>query len=164
MNRARHLLVGGLCACAVALGAAWLSARPAIRTLSPDTAVIRLAISHAGARRCRTRTEAELAALPRNMQRAEVCERRRQPVRFEMDIDGAPVIAELLPPGGIAGDAASRLYRRLPVPAGRHRIVLRLRDTDRAKGFDHVAEREVDLAPARNLAIDFSAETGFRLR
>ena len=98
------------------------------------------------------------------MRRPEVCERRRLPVRFEMDINGEPVVAELLPPGGIAGDASSQLYERITVPAGQHRIVLRLRDTERQEGFDHTADRQVDLAAAQNLAIDFNAETGFRIR
>ena len=52
----------------------------------------------------------------------------------------------------------------LPSRPDKHRIVLRLRDTERQEGFDHTADRQVDLAAAQNLAIDFNAETGFRIR
>ena len=165
MSSVRHIILGSLVSIAIATGAALLSARPAITVLPDDTAVITLSISHAGARNCRDRTDEEMAKLPANMRRREVCERRRLPLLLEMDIDGATVLAEVLPPGGIAGDAASNLHRRFSVPAGSHEIALRLRDSDRAEGFDHTARRIVDLAAAQNLAIDFRAEDGgFRIR
>ena len=165
MTRVRHIVLGSLAAIAIAIGAAFLSAQPTVRLLPDDTAVITLSISHAGARRCRDRTAEELAALPANMRRRQICERRRLPVRLEMDLDGEPVVAELLPPGGIAGDAASFLHQRIAVAAGRHEIALRIRDSDRAEGFDYATRQIVDLVPAQNLAIDFRpGDAGFRLR
>lgn len=165
MTGMRHAMLGTLVSVAVATGAAYLSAHPSVRVLPGDTAVITVSISHAGGRSCRDLSDEEMAKLPANMRRREVCERRRLPLLLEMDIDGATVLAEVLPPGGIAGDAASNLHRRIPVPAGPHEIALRLRDSDRAEGFDHTARRSVDLSPAQNLAIDFRADDGgFRLR
>ena len=71
-------------------------------------------------------------------------------------IDGATVLRRELPPSGLRRDGAAALYHRLPIPAGRHRIAVRLRD--RAEGgFNHSHEQTVALAPGRSLLIDFAA-------
>lgn len=155
-----QLVLGALAMTALIAATALLSAWPSVRVLPQDMAILKLSISHGGARNCRELTEAELAKLPPNMRRTEVCERRRSPVYLELDIDGETVFAELLPPSGIAGDGASRAYQRFPLPAGEHSIAIRLRDSAREAGFDYAAERAISLTPARNLAIDFKADAG----
>ena len=64
---------------------------------------------------------------------------------------------------GQLSDGASTVYRRVAVPAGRHRIVARLNDTA-SEGFAHVREAEVDLAPGRVLVIDFDPALGWVFR
>lgn len=160
MTRLRHLVGGTLVSTAIIAAAAVLSAWPSVRTLPPDTAMITVSLSHGGARNCRPLTDEELAKLPPNMRRKEICDRRRLPVYLELDIDGETVLARSLPPGGIAGDGASRILERFTVHAGEHRIAVRLRDSARATGFDHDARWTVSIAPERSHAIDFRSEAG----
>ena len=56
--------------------------------------------------------------------------------------------------------ALSKTYRKFLVPAGRHVIEARLRDTKRGVGFDYEKRLQAELKPWQNLAIDFNAEQG----
>ncbi len=159
MSRAVRLVLGTLVTTAVIAGTAILSAWPAWRTIPEGTAVVKLSFSHGGQRRCRERTAEELENLPPNMRRRQVCERERPPLQVELDIDGETVLAAELPPTGLAGDGPSQVYERFVVPAGTHEIAVRLSDTP-GDGFEYTAERQVTLAPAQNLAIDFAPGTG----
>ncbi len=160
MIRVRRLALGGLLTAAVISGVAALSAWPAYRSVPDGVAVVKLSFTHGGERDCRALTDAELAELPANMRRREVCDRRRPPVHVELDIDGEPAFAAALPPTGLSGDGPSRVYERFELAAGRHEIALRLRGTARDEGFTHTARREVTLAPGQSLAIDFEPEAG----
>jgi hypothetical protein len=39
-------------------------------------------------------------------------------------------------------------------------LATRLRDTDRAEGFDYERKIDIELVPGQSLALDFRAETG----
>lgn len=160
MSRIRRLALGTIVTAAVIVGAAVLSAWPAWRAVPEGMAVLKLSFSHGGERDCRELTAAELAKLPPNMRKREVCDRRRAPVRVELDIDGTRVFAAALPPSGLSGDGPSRVYERFELPAGTYRIALRLRDTARDAGFTHTARREITLAPGQSLAVDFAPASG----
>lgn len=159
-GRARHLAAGGALSLALVLATAAVSAWPAWQSLPPDMALVRLSFTHSGVRSCRDRTEAELANLPANMRSSQICDRRRAPVRIEMDIGGQPVIAADLPPSGLAGSGPSRIYRRIEVPAGSHHLVLRMRDDPAAAGFTQEAAFDVRLSPGQSLAVDFDETAG----
>ncbi|HHX90599.1 MAG TPA: hypothetical protein GX700_12705 [Paracoccus sp.] len=159
-GRGRHLAMGGLFMLVISAAAAVLAQRPAWESVPQDAGLVRLSLTLSGARVCRERTPEELATLPANMRSAQTCERRRAPVRIEMDIDDMPVIATDRPPSGLAGSGPSRIYERLVLPAGDYRISLRLRDDPTVAGYTHETTREVRLAPGQNLAIDFRAATG----
>ncbi len=143
-------------------GAAWLSAAPDYRQISADAAVVKLSFSHGSDRSaaCRKRPPEELAKLPPNLRTPLECPRTRNPVFTELYIDTKLVYSASLPPSGLSSDGPSRVYQRFTVPAGRHSLLARLRDTPRADGFDHSIERTVDLAPGQSLAIDFRPELG----
>jgi hypothetical protein len=65
----------------------------------------------------------------------------------------------------LAHDGPSRVYRSFIVAPGRHRLVIRLRDSARASGFDYTRAAEVELAPSQNFVIDFRPEgDGFIFR
>lgn len=160
MSRARRLVTGSLATAAVVAAAAWLSAAPAWHPLPEDTGVVSLSFTHGGQRTCRELDEAELARLPANMRRTTVCDRTRATLRLELDIDGEPALRAELTPGGLAGDGPARVYERFRLPAGRHELALRLADSGREEGFDHVASHRVELAPAQNFVIDFRPEQG----
>ena len=138
------------------------SVAPSYTYLEPNLAVITLSLSHAGDRvgPCRRLTQEEIAALPANMRRSEECPRARLPLLVELELDGEIATRRLVPPAGLYGDNASAIYQRIQVPAGKHRIVARLRDSARSEGFDYQREIKVELAPGQNFVIDFRAESG----
>ena len=70
------------------------------------------------------------------------------------------MFADTLPPSGLQGDGPSRMYEKFDVPAGRHEVTLRLRNTTRAEGWDFQSHRVVALRPAQILAIDFDPGAG----
>lgn len=144
----------------------YFSTQPRFSVLQPDQALVRLSFIHAAERKapCRTRTPEELAKLPPNMRAAQDCPRERSPVLVELELDGEVVLREEVRPAGLKGDGNATLYHRLPVPAGRHRVVARLRDRP-GEGFNFEAARSVELAPGQALLIDFvAAKGGFLFR
>jgi len=159
-GRAPQLIGGTVVSLALFLGVAQLSARPEWQTLPPETGLVRLSFTHSGARNCRDRTEEELAALPRNMRAAQLCERRRAPLRIEMDVDGARSLTAALPPSGLAGSGPSRVYDRVVLPAGEHRIELRMNDDPAVDGFPYSATFDITLRAAQSVAIDFDPARG----
>jgi hypothetical protein len=145
----------------LALGIGYFSDRPAHTHFPPNLALIKLSFAHGAQKEdCRRRTDEELAKLPPNMRRPMVCARERLPITVELLLDGEPLYQAVLPPTGLAGDGPSRAYQRFAVAPGRHELSARLRDTDRAEGFDFERTAVVELAPAQSLAIDFRAEMG----
>ncbi|HSF96250.1 MAG TPA: hypothetical protein VLA52_14590 [Thermohalobaculum sp.] len=160
MTRTLRLILGTIAVAALITGAAALSAWPSYSPVPQGSAMLKLSLSHGGVRNCRQLTEAELAKLPPNMRRKEICDRKRAPLTVELVIDGARVYHRDLPPSGLSGDGPSRVYEKFVLPAGPHSIAVRLRDTLRAEGFDYQAVRDVELAPGQNFVIDFSPVTG----
>jgi hypothetical protein len=133
---------------------------PTYTRVPPDSALIKLSFAHAATRvgECRRLSREELAKLAPNMRKPTQCPRERLPVTVEMEVNGKIVYLDELPPTGLSGDGASRTYRRIVLPAGRHTLVGRMRDTDRTEGFDHVTEKEVELVAGQSLAIDFDSQ------
>jgi hypothetical protein len=147
----------------VAFGAAvgYFSSYPVYEVMPADQALVRLSFSH-GAKPiapCRERTDEELAKLPPNMRVRLDCPRERSAVKVEIEMDGELLYDIVARPAGIRRDGPSTVYRRLPVPAGRHEFKARLSDAPDGK-FGYAAEEVVDLAPGRVLLIDFNAGQG----
>jgi hypothetical protein len=139
----------------------YFSTAPRFNVIAADQALVRLSIIHAAQRKleCRTRTPEELAKLAPNMRAALDCPRERAPLTVELEVDGSVVFRRSVAPAGLRRDGAASLYHRLPLPAGRHRVVARLRD--RADGpFTHTHEQTLELAPGATLLIDFAANRG----
>jgi len=155
---AGQLLLFGVFALVIGVFSRW----PEYRHLDADQALIKLSFTHAGKRvaECRQLSAEELAKLPPNMRAATKCERERAPVRVEVDVDGAPAVRHVAQPSGLSKDGASAVYQRLSVPAGEHRIAVRLKDSAGGSSFDYQREQAVKLAPAQILVIDFDAEKG----
>lgn len=139
----------------------YFSTEPRFSILGEDEALVRLSFIHAAERKvpCRTRSAEELAKLSPNMRAAQDCPRERAPVRIELEVDGKLVLRREVPPSGLKNDGNATVYHRLPVPAGKHRVVARL--SDRASGeFNYEKEETVELAPGGVLLIDFVAARG----
>ena len=135
---------------------------PRFTAFPPDQAQILLSFAHGAARKgeCRRLSAEEIAELPANMRRSELCPRERLPVVVELLLDDEPLIRESLPPSGLAGDGPSQIHRQFAVPPGSHRLTVRLRDSARAQGFDYERSETVVLRERQNFVIDFRADTG----
>ena len=140
----------------------FFSASPAYQHFPPGMALIKASFSHAGQPKeeCHTRTAEELAKLPPNMRIAVQCGRERSPVLFELDLDGKRLYQAELPPSGLSRDGVSTVYQRFAVPAGRHHLRARLKDSVRVPDFNYTREAEVTLAPAQVFVVEFSANAG----
>lgn len=140
----------------------YFSSEPSYNYFPADRSLIKLSFAHGAARKgtCRKRTREELRKLAPNMRKPMDCPRERLPVYVELSLDGKRIYAASLTPSGLSRDGPSRVYARLPVPAGRHKLSARLRDTARATGFDYEKTESLDLKPGQNLAIDFRADIG----
>ncbi len=144
----------------------YFSTEPRFATLGPDEALLRLSFIHAAERKapCRERSAEELARLAPNMRAALDCPRERAVLLVELEVDGRIALRREVPPTGVQRDGNATVYHRLPLAAGRHRIVARLRDRP-GEGFSFVGETTVELAPGAALLIDFSkAQGGFLFR
>jgi hypothetical protein len=144
----------------------YFSTSPAYEHLPPGDALIKVSLTHAGARKepCRERSAEELAKLAPNMRAQSVCPRERVPVIVEIMLDDAPLYRVVAPPSGLSKDGASTIYRRVPIAAGTHRIGARLADGPSGEfTFRRVATLE--LPPGRVVVIDFDpAKGGFVFR
>jgi hypothetical protein len=135
---------------------------PSYRALPPGQALLKVSFIHHGERvaDCRPYTPEELARLAPNMRTPMKCGRERSPVTIEVDLDGTTVYRHVAVPSGLSSDGASSVYHRLQVPAGEHRIAVRLKDNAGAAAFTHTREATVTLKPAQVLVIDFDPQKG----
>ena len=154
---AQALFYAGFAA-AIGVFASW----PTLPGLPDGTAQVKLSFSHSGARaeECRRLSVEELAKLPTSERRPTDCSRRRLPVSVQLTIDGNSFYEATLEPGGFSSDGPVKVYEKFVIPAGKHHIEARLRDSKREPGFDYNAAFDASLAPGQNLAIDFNAELG----
>jgi hypothetical protein len=153
-----QVLLYSLFALAIGVFSQW----PPYHHLAADQALVKLSFTRVGkpVGDCRTLGAAELAKLPPNMRAPTSCPRERSPLTVEVDLDGTNVLKRIAPPTGIAKDGASAVYERLVVPAGAHRIAVRLSDDVRARAAAYRTEANVTLAPGQVLVIDFDAVKG----
>lgn len=140
----------------------WFSYNPRYQHLAADQALLKLSFSHPGQLReeCRRRSAEELAQLPPNMRQPLDCPRERSPVSVEMALDGEVLAREVVSPAGLSRDGPSTLYVRFAVPAGMHRLAVRISDSVREPGFAYLREEAVQLAPGRILVVDFDPGQG----
>jgi hypothetical protein len=139
----------------------WFSTEPRFSVVGTDEALLRLSFIHAAERKqaCRQRSAEELAKLAPNMRAALDCPRERADVRVELEVDGKVVLRRDIKPAGLQRDGNAALYERMALPAGKHRIVARLRD--RAEGdFNYVKEQDLNIVAGKVLLIDFNANQG----
>ena len=140
----------------------YFATMPAYSPIDPDAAMIKLSFIHVGQRKveCRKMSPDEVARLPPNMRLSLDCPRERLPVLVELELDGKLLSRHVLVASGLSRDRASSIYHKFVVPAGRHRVTARLRDSARAEGFDYTRSAEVEIKPRQNFVVDFHAESG----
>ncbi len=142
---------------ALAVFVGYFSASPDWPLRGSDEAVIKLSVSHGGQRRyeCRERSAEELANLAANMRQAMDCPRERWPLEVALSVDGEALFDAVVQPTGLAKDGTSYVYRRITVPAGRHRVALSVLDSGESGAEPHRRERKVTLGPGEVLVVEF---------
>lgn len=140
----------------------YLSASPSYHYADAGNATVKLSLSHAAERvkPCVRLTPEQIAALAPNMRRPEKCERERLPLTMELEIDGEMVAHVVAPPSGLWNDGPASIYERFEVAPGPHRVVAKLRDSNRTDGWDYAHAEDVTLPPGRYFTITFRAESG----
>ena len=139
----------------------YFSTEPRFSAVAAGQALLRVSVIHATQRRaaCRERSAEELAKLAPNMRAALDCPRERAPLLIEVELDGKLVLQREAQPSGMRRDGNAAVYERLALPAGRHRIVARLRDRPEGE-FNYVRDETLELPAGRVLLIDFNAGKG----
>lgn len=141
-----------------------LTTQPVHHHLQKDKAVLKVAIRHAGQiiGECTPIHHPVDGDLPANMRRAESCPRERSPLRLELAIDGNKLYSASIPGSGLHNDGVSSMYHRIVVPAGSHRLQLRMNDDIAQEDFTWHLDQQVHLQPAQVMVATF--KEGFRLQ
>jgi len=71
---------------------------------------------------CRTRTAAELEAMPVHMRSPEACIGDLATFDLRVEVNGDAMLAETLIPGGARGDRPVFVFEEITVPPGSHRV------------------------------------------
>jgi len=127
--------------------------------------MIRLVFSHPTQRveECRKLSAEEMAKLAANMRQATECGRERFPLGIEVLLDEAPLLRGVHEPTGLWKDGPANVYEKIPVRPGVHRLVVRLRDSGRAEGYDYEYSGSIRLQAGRSVLVTFEQASGFRL-
>lgn len=139
---------------------AYYSNNPTYRLHDPNEAEIRLSLTKAGlhAAECRQRSPEEMAKLPPQARRKQVCGRERSPVTLQLEVDGKVLFERMVQPSGLSKDGPSVFYAKFLVPAGKHRLIARMKTKPDTKGYDYVLDEEITLAPRQGLVVSHRVE------
>ena len=146
------------------MGIVWyFASAPAVRLIDEDEAKLTIAFAHAGKLRepCRMLSQEELNKLAPNMRKIDDCPRERSPVLIEAELDGEMFYKAELPPPGLFGDGGVDVFYSAKIPAGEHRLSLKMNDSVRVEGFNHQFEEMVSIDHAQILLIVFNSKQGF---
>jgi hypothetical protein len=146
------------------MGVVWyFASAPSIRLIGADEAKLTIAFAHAGQLRepCRMLSQEELNKLAPNMRKVDDCPRERSPVTIEAELDGAIVYSASLPPPGLLGDGGVDVFFSAKIPAGEHQLKLKMNDSIRVEGFNHLFGQMVTVEPAQILLVEFNTKRGF---
>ncbi len=138
----------------------YFATNPRYEHLAADKALLKISLSHFGEQECRDRTPEELARLAPNMRKKQECQRERSPLTLEVDLDGQALYRGVIAPTGIRKDGIAAVYQRFEVPAGEHKLAVRLNDNTRIQGFPYSKEATLQLKPAQIVVVDFNRDKG----
>lgn len=137
----------------------YFSNLPTYENLEPGMASVKLSLRHTGQLlgECVKRTQEELNQLPANMRVANACPRERSPLLLEFFINDEAVLSEELEARGLHSDGMAATYHRFRVPAGTVNLRVQMKDHIEQKTFPYTAEKQVILAPAQSMVVDFDS-------
>jgi ferredoxin len=156
----------GLAAVLVAAGlAAVFTLVSDLRYASPVTTDSELVVTfkHPGqlTENCRPLTDEEMNAKPVHMRpAAEICDRRRAPVRLRVAIDGSWRETQVYEPAGIWKDGISIVVYRIPLDAGQHDVQVAVGDGP-GEGWDYSDGDTVRFVAGQRRVVTFERVTGF---
>ncbi|MBF0180539.1 MAG: hypothetical protein HQM03_11005 [Magnetococcales bacterium] len=139
----------------------YFSTSPAYHYLQPGQAEVKLAFKHTSQREqeCHKRTQEEMMKLPPNMRRPQDCPRQRAPIYIELLLDDRFVATRSFPAPGLSHDMATFVYSKHSLPAGQHKLTVRMRDSIRKEGFDYSGEAVRDWQPGQSIVIGFQKDS-----
>ncbi|GAB0057393.1 hypothetical protein SIID45300_01720 [Candidatus Magnetaquicoccaceae bacterium FCR-1] len=135
-----------------------LSTSPAYEYLKPGQAEVKLAFKHTSQREepCQEITPEELQKLPPNMRKPKNCPRKRAPIYIELLLDDNFLATRTFIPPGVSQDMSTFVYAKFSLPAGEHKLTVRMRDSARTdNGFDFIEETRRDWRPGQGIRIEF---------
>lgn len=156
MKLFNEILAWGVFAAVVGLLSVW----PRYNLVDADNAIITVTFAHAAQRvgECRILTQEELNKLPPNMRKPSDCPRERHVVRFQLRSGEKVLYEDTLLPSGIWSDGKANIYQRVIIPAGRHAVFVGMNDSGDETGFDYETQASLDVAPGRNVVVQFNPE------
>ena len=95
------------------------------------------------------------------MKRERVMERRRNPVRMQVLVDGNKILSKTYEPGGLWGDGNSIAIERLEMPRGTHHVEVRIGETADPEEWSHRAESELTFSDTQRRVVLFHRVQGF---
>lgn len=141
----------------------YFSTSPAYTYVDPQKkSVVKLSLAHAGKiiGECRDISEAQRKRFPPGARIPQDCPRERSNITIEFSLDGNIVFDRVIPPTGLSRDGAAYVYETFVVPAGEHKLEVKMRDDVRTQGFDYERKETVTLKGGRMLIVDFAPERG----
>jgi len=143
----------------------YFATSPSIRVIEDDQAMITVAFAHAGETReeCRRLSQEELMKLPPNMRKLEDCPRERSPIIVEATLDGKSIYNKTMLPPGIFNDGGVNIFYSSKVPAGKHSFKIKMDDSIRKQGFNHVFEQDIEIKPQQIVLVEFDSLKGFSI-
>ena len=143
----------------------YFATSPSIRVIEDDQAMITVAFAHAGETReeCRRLSQEELMKLPPNMRKPEDCPRERSPIIIEATLDGKSIYNKTMLPPGIFNDGGVNIFYSSKVPAGKHSFKIKMDDSVRKQGFNHVFEQDIEIKPQQIVLVEFDPLKGFTI-
>jgi len=143
----------------------YFATSPSIRVIEDDQAMITVAFAHAGETReeCRRLSQEELMKLPPNMRKLEDCPRERSPIIVEATLDGKSIYNKTMLPPGIFNDGGVNIFYSSKVPAGKHSFKIKMDDSVRKQGFNHVFEQDIEIKPQQIVLVEFDSLKGFSI-
>ncbi len=144
----------------------YFATSPSIRIIAEDEAMITIAFARAGELRepCRKLSVEELMKLAPNMRKPEECPRERSPVVIKAILDGKIFYDRTLQPPGIFNDGSVDVFFSGKIPAGKHYLEVKMNDSVRVEGFNHVFEQDINIMPAEILLVEFNPLKGFFIK
>lgn len=101
--------------------------------------------------------------LPPNMRKLEDCPRERSPIIVEATLDGKSIYNKTMLPPGIFNDGGVNIFYSSKVPAGKHSFKIKMDDSVRKQGFNHVFEQDIEIKPQQIVLVEFDSLKGFSI-